>query len=52
VFEVEGGKLSIADGWRTGKVRDKKSRWTPEELTDVVPALVAEMPKAQKVYGT
>ena len=52
VFEVAGGQLSIADGWRTGKVRDKKARWLPAELTDVVAQLVAEAPKAQKVYGT
>ena len=52
VFEVEGGKLSIADGWKTGIVRDKKARWNPAELTDVVEQLIAESPKAQKVYGT
>ena len=52
VFEVEGGKISVADGWRTGKVTDKKARWKPEELTDVVARLVGEMPKPQKVYGT
>jgi len=52
VFEVEGGKLSIATGWKTGVVRDKKARWNPAELTDVVDGLIAESPKAQKVYGT
>lgn len=52
VFEVEGGKLSIATGWKTGIVRDKKARWNPAELTDVVDGLIAESPKAQKVYGT
>jgi NAD(P)-dependent dehydrogenase (short-subunit alcohol dehydrogenase family) len=52
VFEVEGGKLSIATGWKTGIVRDKKARWNPAELTDVVAGLIAESPKAQKVYGT
>ena len=52
VFEVEGGKLSIAQGWRTGQVRDKQARWQPAELTDVIAKLVAEAPKAQKVYGT
>lgn len=52
VFEVEGGKLSIATGWKTGIVRDKKARWNPAELTDVVDDLIAESPKAQKVYGT
>ncbi|MGH8539197.1 MAG: SDR family oxidoreductase [Stenotrophobium sp.] len=52
VFEVEGGKVSIANGWRTGIVRDKKARWNPSELTDVIDGLIAESPKAQKVYGT
>ncbi|MGB1562883.1 MAG: SDR family oxidoreductase [Sinimarinibacterium flocculans] len=52
VFEVEGGKLSVAGGWKTGKIRDKGARWTPAELTDVVDALIAEAPPTQKVYGT
>lgn len=56
VFEVEGGKLSIATGWTSsglgGIFRDKKARWHPAELTDVVDTLIAESPKAQKVYGT
>ena len=52
MFEVEGGKLSIATGWKTGPIRDKKARWQPAELTDVVATLIAESPKPQKVYGT
>lgn len=52
VFEVEGGKISIAEGWRTGKVLDKKARWQPEELTEVIHDLIAQTPKPQKVYGT
>jgi NAD(P)-dependent dehydrogenase (short-subunit alcohol dehydrogenase family) len=52
VFEVEGGKVSISNGWKTGIVRDKKARWNPAELSDVVEQLIAESPKAQKVYGT
>ncbi|MES0874684.1 SDR family oxidoreductase [Sinimarinibacterium thermocellulolyticum] len=52
VFEVEGGKVSIATGWRTGPVRDKGARWQPAELTDVIDALIKEAPPAQKVYGT
>lgn len=51
VFEVEGGRISIADGWRTGKVRDNKARWRPEDLGRAVIDLVADAPKAQKVYG-
>lgn len=52
VFEVEGGRLSIANGWKTGTITDKKARWNPAELTDVVAGLIAEAPPAQKVYGT
>ena len=52
VFEVEGGKLAIATGWHAGPGRDKKARWSPDELTDVVNTLVAEAPPAQKVFGT
>lgn len=52
VFEVEGGKLSVAQGWKTGSITDKKARWQPAELTDVVTRLIAEAPPAQKVYGT
>lgn len=52
VFEVEGGKLSIATGWKTGPIRDKKARWNPAELTEVVDTLIAESPVPQKVYGT
>jgi NAD(P)-dependent dehydrogenase (short-subunit alcohol dehydrogenase family) len=52
VFEVEGGRLSVANGWKTGQVIDKKARWEPAELTDVVTQLVADAPPAQKVYGS
>jgi NAD(P)-dependent dehydrogenase (short-subunit alcohol dehydrogenase family) len=52
VFEAAGGQLSVATGWYTGKVRDKKARWNPAELTAVVDALIAEAPAPQKAYGT
>lgn len=52
VFEAAGGQLSVADGWRTGKVTDKGDRWDPAELTDVVKKLIEESPEQQKCYGT
>ncbi|WP_439888340.1 SDR family oxidoreductase [Pseudomonas sp. MBLB4123] len=52
LFEVEGGKLSIADGWRKGPERDKGGRWQAEELGEVVEQLLAEAVPAQKVYGS
>jgi NAD(P)-dependent dehydrogenase (short-subunit alcohol dehydrogenase family) len=52
VFEVAGGQVSVADGWRTGPMRDKKARWQPAELTDTVNAILKDAVPPQKVYGT
>ncbi|MCY1427298.1 putative short-chain type dehydrogenase/reductase [compost metagenome] len=52
MFEVEGGKLSIADGWRRGPQQDKGDRWLPEEIGAAVEQLIAEAVPAQKVYGS
>jgi NAD(P)-dependent dehydrogenase (short-subunit alcohol dehydrogenase family) len=52
VFEVAGGQVSVADGWRTGPMRDKKARWQPAELTDAVNAILKDAVPPQKVYGT
>ncbi|MCL6687703.1 SDR family oxidoreductase [Pseudomonas sp. R3.Fl] len=51
LFEVEGGKLSIADGWRRGPERDKGARWLPEEIGEAVDALIDCATPPQKVYG-
>ncbi|MEV6912411.1 SDR family oxidoreductase [Amycolatopsis sp. NPDC051071] len=51
VFEVDGGRVSIAQGWRHGTVRDKGSRWAPAELGPVVAALLADAPAPEPVYG-
>ena len=52
VFEVEGGKVSIARGWKTGTVKNKGARYAPQELHAVIGELIASEPAAQKVYGT
>jgi len=52
VFEAEGGKISIADGWRTTEGLDKGARWEPSEVKDAVAKLLASEVPAQKVYGT
>lgn len=50
-FEVEGGKVSVADGWQHGAVVDKGARWDPAELGPVVEKLLAEAPTPAPVYG-
>jgi len=52
VFEVQGGQIHVADGWRTGPGVDKGARWDPAEVGDAVRKLLAEAPDPQKVYGT
>lgn len=52
VFEAEGGKISIADGWRSTEPVDKGGRWEPAEVTEAVEQLLAREVPAQKVYGT
>jgi len=52
VFEVQGGEISIADGWRTGPKVDKGARWAPDEVGGAVHDLLKKATPAQKVYGT
>jgi len=52
VFEVEGGKISIADGWRSTEPVDKGARWEPAEVGGAIDTLFAREQPAQKVYGT
>ncbi|MFI6028498.1 SDR family oxidoreductase [Amycolatopsis magusensis] len=51
VFEVDGGRVSLATGWRHGPERDKGARWEPGELGPVVAELLAEAPEPEPVYG-
>lgn len=51
-FEAKGGEISVADGWRSGKIIDKGARWQPAELTSVIDRLIKEGVPPQKVYGT
>ncbi|MGW3468416.1 SDR family oxidoreductase [Saccharopolyspora sp. NPDC000995] len=51
VFEVEGGKVSVAQSWRHGPAEYKGERWQPAELGPVVAKLLAEGPAPEPVYG-
>lgn len=51
VFEVEGGRISIADGWRSTGPVDKGARWQADEISDAVTELLSREIAAQKVYG-
>jgi NAD(P)-dependent dehydrogenase (short-subunit alcohol dehydrogenase family) len=52
VFELEGGKVMIEDGWREGPVVDRGARWKPAELGPVIDRLLGERVPPRKVWGT
>ncbi|MBB5913239.1 NAD(P)-dependent dehydrogenase (short-subunit alcohol dehydrogenase family) [Nocardia transvalensis] len=51
MFEVEGGKVALADGWRHGTPVDRGARWTPAELGPAVRELIAKATPPEPVYG-
>jgi NAD(P)-dependent dehydrogenase (short-subunit alcohol dehydrogenase family) len=51
VFEVEGGVLSVADGWQHGPRIDKGARWAPADVGPAVRELIAKAPAPAPVYG-
>lgn len=51
-FESFGGKLSIADGWKTGHINDKGERYDPQEIGGVIDTLLEKHPAPQKAYGS
>ena len=51
VFEVEGGLLRVAEGWRHGPAADKGARWEPSEIGPVVRDLLQKSTPPHPVYG-
>jgi NAD(P)-dependent dehydrogenase (short-subunit alcohol dehydrogenase family) len=52
VLESEGGRIAIADGWRSTEGVDKGARWEPVEVGEAMAELLAKEVPAQKVFGT
>jgi NAD(P)-dependent dehydrogenase (short-subunit alcohol dehydrogenase family) len=52
MFELQGGRIMIADGWNDGPSVDKGARWEPSEVGAVVQDLLARRRPQKKIYGT
>lgn len=52
VFELEGGKIMLEDGWREGPAIDAQARWVPANVGAAVDKLLAERVPPRKVWGT
>ena len=51
VFEAEGGRITVMEGWRPGPSADKGARWTPAEAGEAALKLLAEAEVPGPVYG-
>ncbi|MGW1542825.1 SDR family oxidoreductase [Streptomyces sp. NPDC002309] len=52
VFEAEGGRITVMEGWHAGPTADKGARWDVAELDEVVRKLLAGSRMPGPVYGT
>jgi NAD(P)-dependent dehydrogenase (short-subunit alcohol dehydrogenase family) len=52
LFELLGGKLSLAEGWVDGPAEDRGRTLLPEEISSIVDHLLAARRPAKPVYGT
>ncbi len=52
IFNVHGGYISVAEGWRAGPSVDKGTRWDPSDLSDVIPDLVGRAGPTTDISGT
>ena len=51
LFEIEGGVLSVCDGWQHGPRIEKDRRWEPAEVGPAVRELISKAPPPAPVYG-
>ena len=51
VFELEGGKIMLEDGWREGPMVDAGARWNPADVGGAVDTLLASRVPPRKVWG-
>ncbi|MDG1654038.1 MAG: short-chain dehydrogenase, partial [Luminiphilus sp.] len=52
VIEAEGGRIAIADGWRSTVGIDKGSRWLPADVGHALEESLTTAVPAQQVWGT
>jgi NAD(P)-dependent dehydrogenase (short-subunit alcohol dehydrogenase family) len=51
VFEVDGGRICLADGWRRGPTVEREERWPVDEVGPAVRALLDKSVPPEPVYG-
>ncbi|MEN8706334.1 MAG: SDR family oxidoreductase [Nocardioides marinisabuli] len=51
VIEIEGGRVTVENGWTHGPAADLGRRWESAEVGDRLRALLAQAPRPEPVYG-
>ncbi|WP_322750357.1 MULTISPECIES: SDR family oxidoreductase [unclassified Frankia] len=51
VFSVFGGTITVVEGWVNGPGVDRQGRWSPGELSEVIPDLVAKAAPGADMTG-
>ncbi|MEN5144838.1 SDR family oxidoreductase [Brevundimonas diminuta] len=51
VFELQGGRIMLSEGWRNGPGAEQEKRWRPSEVDAVVRELLSRRTPAQAVHG-
>jgi NAD(P)-dependent dehydrogenase (short-subunit alcohol dehydrogenase family) len=51
VFEAEGSRITVMEGWRPGPSADKGARWSPAEAGETALKLLARAETPRPVYG-
>ena len=51
VFEAEGGRITVMEGWRPGPAAHNPTRWTPAEAGEAARKLLAQAEPPLPVYG-
>jgi NAD(P)-dependent dehydrogenase (short-subunit alcohol dehydrogenase family) len=52
MFEVQGGRITVFEGWHPGPTIDRGDRWDPAAVDAAVRPLLASARPAAPVYGT
>ena len=52
VFELEGGKIMLEDGWREGPSIDIGAQWDPAAIGEAVAGLMNQRTEPRKVWGS
>lgn len=51
VFEAEGGRITVMEGWRPGPTVERGGRWTPAEAGEAAAKLLTRSQAPGAVYG-